>query len=249
MKHILIIIAAVLLVGCGHNPEGLLRKACLDGNIEAVKQHIADGVDINAPNTYGWTALHFAQTKGIVELLIANGADVNVQSDIGYTPLDGAIEDNHTEIADLLRKHGGKSGVEHSIHVAAGGRGRKGNIEAVKRYLAAGTDVDARDAEDKTPLLHAAYSGHNEIAELLIAKGADINAKDNTGTTTLVCAVLGGKKGSVELLIVNGVDVNAKSNYYGTPLDVAIKFMKTETADLLRKHGGKTGEELKAVRK
>jgi hypothetical protein len=42
------------------------------------------------------------------------------------------------------------------------------------------------------------------------------------------------------------VDVNAKSNY-GTPLeDVAIKYKKTETADLLRKHGGKTGAELKA---
>jgi hypothetical protein len=31
-----------------------------------------------------------------------------------------------------------------------------------------------------------------------------------------------------------------------TPLDVAIKIKRTETADLLRKHGGKTGEELKS---
>ena len=31
-----------------------------------------------------------------------------------------------------------------------------------------------------------------------------------------------------------------------TPLDNAIKYKRTETADLLRKHGGKTGEELKA---
>jgi hypothetical protein len=31
-----------------------------------------------------------------------------------------------------------------------------------------------------------------------------------------------------------------------TPLDVAIKIKRTETADLPRKHGGKTGEELKA---
>jgi ankyrin repeat protein len=31
-----------------------------------------------------------------------------------------------------------------------------------------------------------------------------------------------------------------------TPLDRAIQLNQTEIADLLRKHGGKTGEELKA---
>jgi len=49
-----------------------------------------------------------------------------------------------------------------------------------------------------------------------------------------------------ELLIVKGADVNAKKAGGETPLDFAIAFKRTETADLLRKHGGKTGEELKA---
>ena len=187
MKHLLLTtIAAVVLVGCGQDPESALRSAAIGGNIEAVKRHLAAGTDVNEPNRYGWTALYWASSRGhkeIVELLIAAGADVNPKNN--FLPLDGAIEDNHTEIADLLRKHGGKSGVEHSIRVAAGATGRKGNIEAVKRYLAAGTDVDARDAEDKTPLQHAAYWGHKEIAELLIAKGADVNARDEDGDTPL----------------------------------------------------------------
>ena len=54
----------------------------------------------------------------------------------------------------------------------------------------------------------------------------------------------------VELLIAEGADVNAKiegGDYKGvTPLDWAISVKQPETADLLRKHGGKTGEELKA---
>jgi hypothetical protein len=37
--------------------------------------------------------------------------------------------------------------------------------------------------------------------------------------------------------------VNAKGKYGDTPLGLAIK-RNPETADLLRKHGGKTGEEL-----
>ena len=41
--------------------------------------------------------------------------------------------------------------------------------------------------------------------------------------------------------------MNAKGRYFvGTPLDVAIEEDYTEVADLLHKHGGKTGEELKA---
>ena len=57
-------------------------------------------------------------------------------------------------------------------------------------------------------------------------------------------AASGGHKEIVELLITAGADVNAKDEDGDTPLDNA-KY-KPETADLLRKHGGKTGKELKA---
>ena len=45
-----------------------------------------------------------------------------------------------------------------------------------------------------------------------------------------------------ELLIANGADMNTQEKHGDTPLDEA----DGETADLLRKHGGKTGKELKA---
>ncbi|MCP4953727.1 MAG: ankyrin repeat domain-containing protein, partial [Proteobacteria bacterium] len=41
-------------------------------------------------------------------------------------------------------------------------------------------------------------------------------------------------------------NVNAKDNDGKTPLDWAIKYKQTEITDLIRKHGGKTGAELKA---
>jgi ankyrin repeat protein len=50
-----------------------------------------------------------------------------------------------------------------------------------------------------------------------------------------------GHRETAELLIAKGADVNAKGADGKTPLDSA----DGETADLLRKHGGKTGEELK----
>jgi ankyrin repeat protein len=42
--------------------------------------------------------------------------------------------------------------------------------------------------------------------------------------------------------------VNVKDKYGRTPLDAAIFNKNTETADLLRKHGGKTGAELKGLK-
>ena len=137
MKQLLITIAALVLVGCGSSvPDNDLQEAAGLGNIEAVKQHLAAGVDVN-----GWgdkgneaTPLYYAVQSGhkeIAELLIANDADVNLRSgmiiktedgDAGEqmaqksmnnrTPLDMAILFDHTEIADLLRKHGGKTGEE-----------------------------------------------------------------------------------------------------------------------------------------
>jgi len=47
MKHLLLTtIAAVLLVGCG--PSVDIHQAVYDGNIEAVKQHLAAGANVNA---------------------------------------------------------------------------------------------------------------------------------------------------------------------------------------------------------
>jgi len=50
MKHLLLTtIAAVLVVGCGPSAsERALLEAAADGNIEAVKQHLAAGANVNA---------------------------------------------------------------------------------------------------------------------------------------------------------------------------------------------------------
>ena len=114
MKSSLVsIVAAVLLVGCRPPvPDLSIYDAIEDGNIEVVKQHLAAGTDVNSKDKDGWTPLHEAASEGhksIVELLITKGADVNAKDDDGETPLDVAAK---PEIADHLRKHGGKTAEE-----------------------------------------------------------------------------------------------------------------------------------------
>ena len=132
-------------------------------------------------------------------------------------------------------------GPSMSIHKAA----EEGNTEAVKQHLAAGADVDVKGGWlGGTPLHYAVGEAHNEIAKLLIAKGANVNAKAKEGRTPMPLH-LATTKEIAELLIAEGANVNAKDERGKTPLDLAVQVKNTEVADLLRKHGGKTGEELK----
>ena len=96
MKQLLITIAAVVLVGCKkpEPPDISIHEAASEGNIEAVKQHLAAGTDVNAKDILPWTPIHRAAEYGhkeIAELLIAAGADVNTKDVGGRTPLDFAV--------------------------------------------------------------------------------------------------------------------------------------------------------------
>ncbi|RTZ70399.1 MAG: hypothetical protein DSZ35_00560, partial [Verrucomicrobia bacterium] len=110
MKHLLLTtIAAVVLVGCG-NPDGALTQATIDGNIEAAKQAIAAGADVNAKDGGGWTPLHHAVEAGhkeFADLLIASGTDVNAKDKLGWTPLFYAAFSGHKEVVELLIAAGG----------------------------------------------------------------------------------------------------------------------------------------------
>jgi len=171
MKHLLLTtIAAVLLVRCGESqqsapspettpvepvadaakpepptakaPDISIHKAAAEGNIEAVIQHLANGVDVNVKNDFGFTPLLKAAQFGrreVAELLIAKGADVSVKDKFGRTPLHCAADEDQMEVAELL--------------------------------IAAGADVNGRDNGDRTPLDFAVMKKQKEIADLLRKHG------------------------------------------------------------------------------
>jgi hypothetical protein len=94
------------------NGQTPLYHATKSGKKEIVEILINSSADINIQDTsFGRTALFWPAWNGhkeIVQILITNGANVNVKEKSGRTPIDWAVNNNQKDIAELLRKHGGR---------------------------------------------------------------------------------------------------------------------------------------------
>ena len=242
-----------LLLGCDYHSDSVYlgrKEAKLlgdvnRGDIDAVKEFLDQGGNVNLQDEPGMTPLHHAVNsnwKGknfeIVNLLIERGADAKAIDDTHHTPL----------------------------HLAS-------NKETAELVIDSGADVNAKTRRTgETPLYAVArnaaqgasksYDVYLNLTKLLIAKGADPNVKlksgsmieDNepyrakAGETALhaVARSFSQKHASevCELLLTNGAKVNERNDKGQTPLDEALANERKQTAETLRQHGGKSAANL-----
>jgi len=193
-----------------------LVQASVDGNIEAVKQLIGKGADVNAKLGEGATALMSASCNGhidVVRLLIDKGADVNAELRGGGSAFMLAAEKGNAEIMKLLLDKG--ANVDVNKRDARGGTlliwaSGQGYTDIVKIMLDKGADVNAKTKQGVTALMVASYKGVPEIIKLLLDKGADVKAKDVNGRSALTLASSEGHADIVKLL---GATEGKQSSY------------------------------------
>ncbi len=113
----------------------------------------------------------------------------------------------------------------------------EGNLPEIRRLLAQGADVDARDKEGWTPLIWAQAGNRPEAVKLLLQRRAEIDAKDNTGCTALHQAATAGRETVMALLLANAADAENVSRYGYTPLMDAAIYGKTVAVELLLASG------------
>lgn len=107
-----------------------------------------------------------------------------------------------------------------------------GNLEAVQQHIAAGTDLNEKDAfGGSSPLISAAVFGKPEIAKVLIEAGADLNFQNNDGSTPLLTAAFFCRPEIVRMLLEKGADKTIRNKFGATAYEsVTVPFAEVKNA-------------------
>jgi ankyrin repeat protein len=187
-------------------PGGSLLGAVRSGRIDAVRDLLGQGADVNASAADGTTALIEAvgaRQSEIADLLLEAGADPNAVNRYGMS----------------------------ALHLAA----RDADASSVEVLLAAGADPSVALPEGETVLMAAAKSGDPAILRALLESGSiadgasygsatrvvnapDPNAREGWyGQTALMWAAAGGHAEAMRLLIEAGAEVDQASSRIAAP--------------------------------
>lgn len=101
-----------------------------------------------------------------------------------------------------------------ALHVAAS----YGSYEVVIKLAKITRNINAFNAEGKTPFHIACENGYLNIAQVLFAYGANINAKDSNKNTPLILACKAGYLDIVKFLVANHADLNLENSEHSSPL-------------------------------
>ncbi len=173
------LISSVLLWGAAP-AQSPIADAAMRGDVEEVRVLIERGLDVNAPQGDGMTALHWAAERGsaeIASLLLDAGADPAAMTRNGaYTPLHLAARGGSAGVVATLLERGASANAGTStgdatpLHLAASA----GSVRAVEALLEHGAGVDRRESEwGQTALMFASSKGRVDVVKALLRVGAD----------------------------------------------------------------------------
>jgi ankyrin repeat protein len=176
-----------------------------------------------------------------VELLLESGLSANLQVD-GTPALAVAARNQQTEIVRTLVKHGANVNAR-----ATGGQDREtpilsfpaanGANEVLELLLEVEAVPDAADVTGATPLMCAAYMGHEKNVESLIRHRAGLECRDEAGFTALMFAAKGGRLPCAAALLRAGGDANARDKDGNPVLSFAAQHGHADLVELLLEAG------------
>jgi hypothetical protein len=178
-----------------------------NGNLEIAEILIRAGADIDMPDRYGATPLHFAAAGGdfeITDLLLYYNAAIDQKTDDGITPLIAAISTGADNIADLLIQNG--------------------------------ANMEARSKDGFTPFLTAAALGDTLALDLLLKYKIDLYEVNNDGFTALDLAIASNQPETVRYLLRKGNQWAEKPKNAIDPYKVASKYERKEMTAILNEY-------------
>jgi ankyrin repeat protein len=148
--------------------------------------------------------------------------------------IQAVLNSRPKEVESLLKRGMDANAVDLKgqpvLHIAA----REGNLEVVQALVAAGADIDKRNAFKETPIMLACLAGSMPIVSFLLSKDAQIN---QPGWTPLLYAATNGRTDLVKLLLDNSAYIDSAAPNGTTPLMMAVRGGYIDTVRLLLDEG------------
>ncbi|KAF0694458.1 Aste57867_14672 [Aphanomyces stellatus] len=166
--------SVVLYCEPNHVGDSLLHTACRANQPELIKYLIRCGVDVNAPNAIGVSALYMCSALGAdlsVRMLLKAGAQpYGALGPRGDSALHVAVQENHLQVVRVLVHGGAPLETQNqlgytALHVAC----MQGHASIAAYLLRKGASVHATNAHGDTPLAKACQMHHRRLVDLLVS--------------------------------------------------------------------------------
>lgn len=160
---------------------------------------INNGFDVHQRTLLSFTALHYAKSDKVVEALIEKGVDISDINVLGQTALCGA---DKADVAKALIKAGIKvDRRDNNGQTALFGA----NAEVTKVLVENGADLNIKDRDGNTPIMHI---NGRETFDILVKNGARVDVINEEGMNIFM--LMHCENLNIEYCLANGVDINHK---------------------------------------
>ena len=179
------------------------HNAAREGRVDTLKEMLEKKeIDIDATNEAGMTGLMIAcccYRGNAIRFFIENGANDELKNVHGMTAREILVQ---SDVPELGLEKIFDDAKRNRLTTAA----QEGNLDAVKRMIKLGDDVNGVDMVGDFPLICASGSGHLEVVKHLAVNGAEIDKANEYGMTPLMSAVCRFEEDCVSYLIEQGAD-------------------------------------------
>ena len=199
-------------------------QAAGEGDTAKVTSLLNAGMDINAKDAHGDTALLWAESSGDPDTIKQRDAKITIVPISGGIIWDLPLERGLPEVVRLLIERGANVNIQDSTYgrtpLMWAARNMYGDL--VKLLLGKGADRSIKDRDGQTALTLTPDLAPSLVQVLSngdkSTKPSGLNAPDQSGRTPLMYAALTGDVDQVKKLLQQGADVNAVGDYGQTAL-------------------------------